>query len=81
METMADAEVLTYFGKPIVTWKAQKPTYRIGTKRLGLEHPELIKAYQNPIRSSRRFVVKDSPKELFTNQHITEPFVLEGAIK
>ncbi len=81
METMADAEVLTYLGKPIVTWKAPKPSYRIDTKRLGLEHPELIKAYQNPIHSSRRFVVRDLPKELFTNQHITEPFVLEGAIK
>jgi predicted phage-related endonuclease len=81
METMADAEVLTYFGTPIITWKAPKPSYRIDTKRLTLEHPELIKAYQNPIQSSRRFVVKDLPKELFTNGHITERFVLEGEVK
>jgi putative phage-type endonuclease len=81
METMADAEVLTYFGKPIVTWKAPKPSYRIDTKRLGLEHPELIKAYQNPTHSSRRFVVKDLPEGLFTNERTTERFALEGGVK
>jgi putative phage-type endonuclease len=59
MQTMADAEVLTYLGKPIITWKAPKPSYRIDTKRLSLAHPELITQYQSPILSSRRFVVKD----------------------
>ncbi|NDA85179.1 MAG: 30S ribosomal protein S12 methylthiotransferase RimO, partial [Burkholderiaceae bacterium] len=39
METMTDAEVLTYLGKPVITWKAPKPSYRIDTKRLTLEHP------------------------------------------
>jgi putative phage-type endonuclease len=81
METMADAEVLTYFGKPVITWKAPKPSYRIDTKRLSLEHPDLIKAYQNPIQSSRRFVVKDLPAELFTNERITERFALEAEVK
>jgi putative phage-type endonuclease len=81
METMADAEVLTYFGRPVVTWKAPKPSYRIDTKRLGIEHPELIKAYQNPIQSSRRFVVKDLPEELFANERIIESLALEGEIK
>jgi putative phage-type endonuclease len=76
METMADAEVLTYFGKPIITWRAPKPSYRIDTKRLCLEHPELVKAYQNPIQSGRRFVVKDLPMELFTNEPNTEGFAL-----
>ncbi len=80
MQTMADAEVLTYFGKPIITWKAPKPSYRIDTKRLSLEHPELVKAYQTPIQSSRRFVVKDLPRELFNNEHITERFALEGEV-
>lgn len=78
METMASAEVLTCFGKPIVTWKAPKPSYRIDTKRLSLEHPELIKAYQNPLQSSRRFVVKDLPEELFINKRMTKNLVLEG---
>jgi putative phage-type endonuclease len=31
MQTMADAEVLTYFGKPVITWKAPKPSYRVDT--------------------------------------------------
>jgi predicted phage-related endonuclease len=78
MEHIADAEVLTYLGKPVITWKAPKPSYRIDTKRLGLEHPELIKAYQNPVTNSRRFVVKDLPEELFTHERITERFALEG---
>jgi len=65
MEQMADAEVMTYRGKPIITWKAPKPSYRIDTKRLSIEHPELIKRYQSPILSSRRFVVKDLPTDIF----------------
>ncbi len=78
MERMGDAEVLTYLGKPVITWKTPKPSYRIDTKRLGLEHPELVKAYQSPATNSRRFVVKDLPEEPFTNKHITERFALEG---
>ncbi len=78
MEHMADAEVLTYQGKPVITWKAPKPSYRIDTKRLGLEHPELVKAYQSPVINSRRFVVKDLPEELFAYERITESFALEG---
>ena len=81
METMADSEVLTYFGKPIITWKAPKPSYRIDTKRLGEEHPELVKAYQSTIQSSRRFVVKELPEELFANERITEGLVFEGEVK
>jgi len=76
MQTMADSEVLTYLGKPIITWKAPKSSYRIDTKRLNLEHPELIKAYQNPVMNSRRFVVKDFPEELFTQNIIEEKEVL-----
>ncbi len=78
METMADAEVLTYLGKPVITWKAPKASYRIDTKRLGLDHPELIKAYQSPVINSRRFVAKDLPEELFTHGHISESFAMEG---
>lgn len=78
METMADAEVLTYLGKPLITWKAPKPSYRIDAKRLGLEHPELIKAYQSPIQSSRRFVVKDLPEELMPLGPSGEEKALEG---
>jgi predicted phage-related endonuclease len=81
METMADAEVLTYLGKPVITWKAPKPSYRIDTKRLGLEHPELVKAYQSPIQSSRRFVVKDLPEELTLKERMREGFALEEGIE
>jgi putative phage-type endonuclease len=79
MQTMADAEVLTYLGKPVITWKAPKPSYRIDTKRLTLEHPELIKAYQSPIQSSRRFVVKDLPTEPLLTNVSPEDQALEGA--
>ncbi len=81
METMADAEVLTYLGKPLITWKAPKASYRIDTKRLSLEHPELVKAYQTPTHSSGRFVVRDLLEELFRNERITERFALEGEVK
>ena len=80
MERMADAEVLTYLGKPLITWKAPKPSYRIDTKRLSLEYPELIKAYQSPVINSRRFVVKDlpstSPSELTKERGAMEGTVL-----
>jgi putative phage-type endonuclease len=72
METMGDAEVLTYLGKPVINWKAPKPSYRIDTKRLSLDHPELAKAYQYPVINSRRFVVKDLPKELWQTSAMRE---------
>lgn len=78
METMADAEILTYLGKPLITWKAPKPTYRIDTKRLSLDHPELIKAYQHPILNSRRFVVKNLPEILISSEPTEEGVFVEG---
>jgi putative phage-type endonuclease len=80
METMADAEVLTYLGKPIITWKAPKPTYRIDTKRLGMDHPELIKAYQQPVLNSRRFVVKDLPGLLISPECMKKRILTEGVM-
>ena len=74
MEAMGDAETLTYHGKAIITWKAPKPSYRIDTKRLSVDHPELIKAYQSPIQSSRRFVVKELPDQ-------ASPFISLGEEK
>ena len=78
MEQMADAEVLTYLGKPVITWKAPKASYRIDTKRLSLDHPELVKAYQSPVMNNRRFVVKDLPEELMPHELILEEKVMEG---
>ena len=68
MQTMADAETLTIEGKPIVTWKAPKPTTRIDTKRLSSEHPELVKHYQITSASARRFVVKDWDVSISTQE-------------
>ena len=76
MERMADAEVLTYLGKPVITWKAPKPSYRLDTKRLSLDHPELVRAYQQPVINSRRFVVKDLPNELWQTSTVGEGALL-----
>ena len=81
METMVDSEVLTYLGKRVITWKAPKPSYRIDTKRLGLDHPELLKAYQQPILNSRRFVVKDIPDLLMPQRLTNKRHALEGEVQ
>jgi predicted phage-related endonuclease len=81
MQTMADAEVLTYLGTPLITWKAPKPSYRIDTKLLCIDHPELIKDYQQPVRNSRRFVVKDLPSELVQQELIIKRRTSEGVVQ
>ena len=78
MMKMEDAEAVTHLGKPIVTWKAPKPSSRIDTKRLSLDHPELIKAYQSPVMNSRRFVVKDWPEALLAPERWKESSLTEG---
>jgi len=59
MEKMGEAELLTYQGQVLATWKSPKQSYRIDSKRLEVEHPELIPQYQMPIQNSRRLVIKD----------------------
>jgi len=59
MAEMQDAEVLTYGGQVLATWKTPKPSTRLDTKKLTEEHPELIAPYQIQVPNSRRFVVKD----------------------
>lgn len=81
METIADAEVLTYLGRPLITWKAPKPSYRLDAKRLSLDHPELIKAYQQLVINSRRFVVKDLPETLLSSAPIKESVLVEGVVR
>jgi predicted phage-related endonuclease len=58
MGHMQDAEVLTYQGQVLATWKAPKASTRIDTKKLALEHPEMIAAYQTEVANSRRLVIK-----------------------
>jgi putative phage-type endonuclease len=59
MGQMQDAEVLTYHGQTLATWKAPKPSLRLDAKRLGEEHPDLVHQYQVPIQNSRRLVIKE----------------------
>jgi putative phage-type endonuclease len=59
MGQMQDAEVLTFQGQTLATWKAPKPSLRLDAKRLSEEHPELIHQYQVPIQNSRRLVIKE----------------------
>lgn len=59
MGQMQDAEVLTYQGQTLATWKAPKSSLRLDTKKLSEEHPELVHQYQVPIQNSRRLVIKE----------------------
>lgn len=59
MGQMQDAEILTFEGTTLATWKAPKPSLRLDTKRLTEEHPDLAHQYQVPIQNSRRLVIKE----------------------
>jgi putative phage-type endonuclease len=60
MNQMQDAEMLTYQGKVLATWKAPKPSFRLDSKRLELEHPEITSNYKVQVQNSRRLVVKQA---------------------
>ncbi len=59
MGQMQDAEVLTFHGQILATWKAPKPSLRLDAKKLSEEHPDLVHQYQVPIQNSRRLVIKE----------------------
>ncbi len=59
MGQMQDAEVLTFHGQTLATWKAPKPSLRLDAKKLSEEHPDLVHQYQVPIHNSRRLVIKE----------------------
>jgi putative phage-type endonuclease len=59
MGQMQDAEVLTFHGQTLATWKAPKHYLRLDAKRLTEEHPDLVHQYQVPIQNSRRLVIKE----------------------
>jgi putative phage-type endonuclease len=59
MSEMGEAETLTYQGKVLATWKAPKPSFRLDSKRLELEHPEISENYKIPVQNSRRLVIKE----------------------
>ena len=58
MRQMGEAETLTYQGKVIATWKAPKPSFRLDSKTLEQEHPEIASHYKIPVQNSRRLVIK-----------------------
>lgn len=59
MGQMGEAELLTYQGRVLATWKSPKQSYRLDSKKIEIEHPELISQYQVPIQNSRRLVIKE----------------------
>ena len=77
MSEMQDAEVLTFCGQTMATWKAPKPSYRLDAKKLEQAHPELIALYQTPIGNSRRLVIKSNPPPVVA---ITTVQMQEGAL-
>ena len=58
MGQMGEAELLSYQGQVLATWKMPKQSYRLDGKRLEKDHPELVPQYQVPIQATRRLVIK-----------------------
>ena len=58
MNQMGQAETLTYQGKVLATWKAPKPSFRLDSKRLEQDHPQIASNYKTPVQNSRRLVIK-----------------------
>ena len=58
MNQMGEAETLTYEGKVLATWKAPKPSFRLDSKRLEIDHPEIASNYKTAVQNSRRLVIK-----------------------
>ena len=60
MNQMQEAETLTFQGKVLATWRAPKPSFRLDSKRLELDHPEIASNYKMQVQNSRRLVVKQA---------------------
>lgn len=58
MATMQDAEVLTYCGKIIATWKTSKPTQKIDAKKLAEQYPEIAAGLTVTTHGTRRLLIK-----------------------
>jgi putative phage-type endonuclease len=58
MNEMKEAEVLSYQGNVIATWKAPKPSFRLDSKRLEVEAKEVFERFKMPVQNSRRLVIK-----------------------
>ena len=58
MNEMKEAEVLSYQGNVIATWKAPKPSFRLDSKRLEAEEKDIFERFRMPVQNSRRLVIK-----------------------
>jgi putative phage-type endonuclease len=58
MNQMGEAETLTYQDKVLATWKAPKPSFRLDSKRLEKDYPQIASNYKIPVQNSRRLVIK-----------------------
>jgi len=61
MQTLGEADTLTYQGRTIATWKAPKPSIKTNYKQLEQEHPDWLTPYQSTQENSRRLLIKDLP--------------------
>ena len=69
MTQMGEAEILTYQGKTLATWKAPKPSFRLDTKKMELDHPTLCLEYKTPIQNSRRLIIRQlATSEKYPNE-------------
>ena len=59
MSQMGEAELLTYQGRTLASWKAPKPSFRLDSKRFEQEHPEIASNYKIPVQNIRRLVIKE----------------------
>ena len=59
MNQMGEAESMTYQGKVLATWKAPKPSFRLDSKRIETDHPQIASNYKIPVQNSRRLVIKE----------------------
>jgi len=59
MGQMGDAEKLTYQNQVLATWKKPKSSFRLDTKQLEKDRPDLATQYQLEIEETRRLVIKD----------------------
>ncbi len=55
---MCEAETLIYDDKVLATWRAPKPSFRLDSKKLERDHPEIANRYKTPVQNSRRLVIK-----------------------
>lgn len=58
MKALGENDTLTHKGKPLVTWKAAKPSMRFDTTAFKEVHPDLYASFIKAGDVSRRFLIK-----------------------